>query len=183
MDNLSIAVDIDEVCANLIGEWIRLYNNDYNDNLKESDITDWDISKFVKPECGKKIYSYIKMRSIYDNVYPINGAKEGIKKLKNLGYRTFYATSTPIETAGVKYAWLKKNGFEVSQEDYMEVGDKSLIHASYLIDDRFENISKFKGKGILFNSPWNKKYPYKDRVNNWDDIINIFSGKDNNSLW
>ena len=51
-----VAVDIDDVIISLVPTWLHLYNKDYKDNLSKNDITDWQIDKFVKPECGINIY-------------------------------------------------------------------------------------------------------------------------------
>jgi 5'(3')-deoxyribonucleotidase len=53
-------------------------------------------------------------------------------------------------------------------------GNKSLIHADYLIDDSINNIKKFKGKGLLFTNPYNKDDTEFTRVNNWGEVAKIF---------
>ena len=61
-DQLLIGVDVDEVVADLISEWLRRYNVKWNDTLKPEDIHGWAISDFVKPECGKAIYHLLSER-------------------------------------------------------------------------------------------------------------------------
>lgn len=51
---MKIGIDLDNVLNNLNQEWIKLYNNDYDDNLAIEDIKDWNLHKYVK--CGKGIY-------------------------------------------------------------------------------------------------------------------------------
>ena len=71
-----VAVDIDDVIISLVPTWLHLYNKDYKDNLSKNDITDWQIDKFVKPECGINIYNY-------KYFYPYNPYDED-KKVKQL---------------------------------------------------------------------------------------------------
>lgn len=59
MNNKIFAVDVDDVCLDLNSVWLEDYNQVYNDNLKTEDITDWIITKFVKPECGNKIFDLL----------------------------------------------------------------------------------------------------------------------------
>ena len=40
---ITVAVDVDDTCVVLVGTWLDRYNQDYNDNLKPEDITDWNI--------------------------------------------------------------------------------------------------------------------------------------------
>lgn len=170
----SISVDIDDVVADLTEVWLDRYNKDWADNLTAEKITDWDINGFAKKECGEKIFGYIYLQNIYDDVKPIKGALDGVKELQKMGYRIFYATSSEIEVAGRKYQWLKDNGFNPSLKDYMEVRDKSLIRADFLIDDRYDNVKIFFGTGILYTSPWNKSFTWNNRVKNWSEIIAYF---------
>jgi 5'(3')-deoxyribonucleotidase len=173
MDKL-IGLDIDGVVANLIPVWLAHYNHDYNDNLKPTDITGWDTDKFVKPECGLKIYDYLKDPHLYDEVLPVDGALDAIKELKADGYRLVYITATPIEASGAKFQWLKRYGCIKSPQDYVEASDKSLLMAlGTLVDDKPENLDYFYKK-ILFGQPWNEVQKYNPKylyALNWRDVI------------
>ena len=79
-----LALDIDSVLADLMPVWVERYNIDYNDNLTVKKIKDWDMSRFVKPECGKKIFDYLNDPNLYDYVNPIENAWEGVNALKNI---------------------------------------------------------------------------------------------------
>jgi 5'(3')-deoxyribonucleotidase len=152
-------VDVDGVVADSHSEWLRLYNQDYNDTLTSENITTWNTHEFVKPECGNKIYEYLWRPDLYDNVKPIDGALSGIKWIRNQGHRVVFVTSG-IQPA--KIEWLHRNGFLTGQywqsdRDVAIVTDKSLIKGDFLIDDRIENCQEFSkyGKSILFSQPWN----------------------------
>lgn len=155
MSNRIVAIDVDGTIADLLPEWLGRYNASYDDNLTEDKIIRWGIHEFVKPECGDNIYEWLKDPALYDNVQPYPGAIEGIKKIKFAGHRVIYPTVTPIETPGVKYEWLKRYGLIDNMRDYIEVTDKSLIAANFLVDDRPENLDFFKGIKILVLRPWN----------------------------
>jgi len=169
-----IAMDVDGVVAALDTNWMAWYNRIYNDNVQASDITDWDVHKFVKPECGHKIYEFLKNPSLYDDVLPYPGASSSIAILKSQGHRIVYATTSPIESFGRKFLWLKQYGFITDLKDYFETNDKSLVRADILVDDRPKNLETFVGKKVLYAQKWNAtekwniNYLYAE---SWEDVI------------
>jgi 5'(3')-deoxyribonucleotidase len=165
-----IALDIDSVIANLEEVWIANYNSDYDDDLKISEIREWDISKFVKAECGKKIYDYLNNPGLYKTVKPIENSLEAVKRLSEFGRIIYVTTFHPVQ-AGKKYQWLQKNGFDVSIENYIECGDKSLIQADMMIDDNYKNLLKFKGMPYIFSQPWNFQYNHMNRIKDWKSFL------------
>lgn len=170
----TILCDVDGVCADLMVEWLRLYNLGYNDDLTLEEITDWSIHKFTVPECGVKMYEYIIRPDIYNNVYPIPGAQEGVARLKEK-YRVVFVTSG-LQPA--KIEWLSKWGFIESNwrfsKDFVIASDKSLIKGDFLIDDAAHNCEHFPGLSICFDSPWNHHYKGY-RARNWDEILSWMS--------
>lgn len=158
MKPLIIAVDVDEVVAALIPEWLRRYNFDYDDNLTADEADRWELDEIVKPACGKRIFNYLKEPDLYDHVLPIPGARGAIYEMLATGHRIVYASSCPYETAAQKRAWLLRWGFLTPanvERDFLPVTDKSLIAADVLFDDRPENVEAFKGMGVLIRQPHN----------------------------
>jgi len=183
MNEKIIAVDVDDVCADLVTEWLRLYNLDFKDNLKREDITNWHIHEFVKPECGEKIYEYVETKSIYDNVAQIKDSLKGVTILKTIG-RVIFVTASTNGASGRKYLWLKDNGYIDSPKDYIECLDKSLIKYDILIDDKYDNI-KNSSNNILFDAPWNREHYYHNRILSWGYYIEPWRrlGKSYNNIW
>jgi 5'(3')-deoxyribonucleotidase len=174
--NIIITCDIDDVVLNLMNSWLKIYNKEFNDNLKPENITDWDISSFVKPEAKQRIYEYIENKDVFNNAIPIEGALDGISKLKEWGFRIVYVTAN--NPFNVKQDWLKRNRFLTENIDFVQAYDKSLIHANYLLDDKFQNCQDFKyGQSWLFSQPWNHKYYFGNRINKWSEFINMIEKK------
>lgn len=164
-----IALDVDDVCADLLSEWLRLYNLDYNDNLLPENIWDWDLSKCVKPVCGRSIYKYLHKANLYDGVKPFEGAREAVYTLLSKGHRVVYVTACVQDTMDQKLEWLLHHCFLTKKNyrrDFIAAGDKSLIMADYLFDDRPLNVETFKwGTGVLVERPHNRdcKWPHRVR--------------------
>jgi len=153
---ITIALDVDGVLARLHDEWLRRYNRDWDDNLQVEQITEWEIHKLVKPECGTHIYKYLDDTTIYDHVLPEKDAQEVVQRLRADGHRVVLATTSTPKSMGRKYAWAKHYGLVESTKDYIEVGDKGLLRADVLLDDYIGNLEAFKGWSVIYNQPWNK---------------------------
>jgi 5'(3')-deoxyribonucleotidase len=159
MNSLAIGVDVDDVCADLLGEWLRRYNVKYSDKLLPEDLTKWELEEQVKPECGSKIFSILTEPDLYNHVLPIPGARAGVDYLRSLG-RVVFVTAGAFN-GGAKFAWLKRWGFLPSDghhesKDFVCAYDKNLIRLDALIDDRVSNVESFPGLGLLMTRPHNR---------------------------
>lgn len=177
---MNLLIDIDGTVADLGTEWLGKYNLDYNDTLTNDDILNWNTHTFVKPECGTKIYDYLSLPDLYDNVKPIPGALEVIGQLRQEGHRIIYVTSGLYPA---KIEWLFKRGFMpdgyigwASSPDFVIAHDKSLIRGDLLVDDKPENVYDFNpDTSILFDQPWNREAQYLTRARGWSDVYSIIS--------
>ena len=58
---MRILIDMDGILADLLGKWLRHYNDDYDDCLTINMVDSWHLWECVKPECSQSdIMSYIK---------------------------------------------------------------------------------------------------------------------------
>jgi len=169
-------VDVDGVCADFDVVWLDHYNKDWDDNLTEDKLTEWDMTKFVKPECGENIYAYQEIPSLYDEVEPVRGALEGVGYLRDMGWDVVFVTAATKGNAGRKYDWLVEHEFTQytrTREDYVEIYNKGLLShkpGDIMIDDGFHNVKAWPGLGILYNRPHNMKEAWPVRVYGWEDI-------------
>lgn len=172
-----IYVDIDGTIADLNSEWFRRYNNDTGDNLTVEKVTDWDVSKFVIPSVGNKIYRYLELPDLYDGVLPIPGALQGIRMIREAGNRVIFA-SAGAYGATSKFHWLKRWGFDpgLAAENFISIYDKSLLKGDMLIDDRDKNILDFGDmRSILIDAPYNQNFYWHNRAKNWADVVSFVS--------
>jgi 5'-nucleotidase len=169
---LRLNCDIDDVLLPLVPAWLKKYNRKYKDNLKVEQILDWNIDRFVKGECGSKIYEFIENPKIYNKIKPMPYALEGIDAFRELGFEIIYCTHSTVGAAGRKFIWLKDNGFWKEGDHYVETKSKHIIRADVLIDDNFSHIEKFQGRmPLLFDMPWNRQYNIPNRMSGWKEII------------
>ena len=166
---MRVLLDVDYCIAPLHEEWLRRYNRDYDDNLTHFQITEWNMSNFVKPECGENIYKYLNDPDLYDDMNPVHGSKEAVALLCAYGYDVRFVTSGVHKG---KIDFLYRHKFIDSESDYVIAADKSLIIGDVLVDDYGMNLKTFKGVGILFDAPHNRSSSYGIRVYNWEEVVN-----------
>ena len=87
-----IAVDVDDVVANLVHEWLRLYNFEYGDTLSEEDIKTWSIGSYTR--IGDEMYEYLNIPELYNRVFPIVDSRSGVDTLRRLGFRVVFVTAS-----------------------------------------------------------------------------------------
>jgi len=172
-----IAIDVDDVVADLVTAWLAAYNADYDDTLRPDDIGYW-TAMADKTKCGSKIYSYLDA-SMYQKVLPVDNAKMCIDNLVADGHEILFVTSAMREHAGAKSEWLRRFQFIKDAQAYrgliapiyIEATDKSRIHADVLVDDNPTNIQAFHGQAIVFSRPWNTSLDWPCRAKNWDEVM------------
>lgn len=166
-----VAVDVDEVVADLMTAWLGLYNTDYHDTVTRADIRGWQAHEFVKPGCGRRLYGYLSRPDLYELVHPVPGALAGVTALRQVA-RVIFVSSCVTGAYDQKVHWLVRHGFLPqglpTQHDFIACADKWLVGADYLIDDRSDTIDVFPGFGVLYDAPWNQEsQAYRFR---WDQV-------------
>ena len=74
-----------------------------------------------------------------------------------------------------KYRWLREHFPFIPPAHIVFCGDKSIVEADYLIDDRARHFSRFKGRPLLFSAPHNVREAGYPRVHSWADVRHLFS--------
>ncbi len=110
--------DLDEVLALLMQDWADVYNFHYDDNKKVEDFDKWETDQIVKPECGMKVYDFLKHPGLFRYLKPTPHSQEVMQRLVDNDYEIFIVSDSPtghshcegIETLG-NPADDKRNGF------------------------------------------------------------------------
>lgn len=172
-----IAMDVDEVCADLHTEWLYRYNLMAGDTMLPENVKSWEIEKYVKSGWESRIFDILEDPHLYDRVMPMPNARSSIYELLAAGFRVVYVSSCYPGTEGHKRDWLVRWGFLTKKNamlDFVATPDKSLIHAGYLFDDRPENLHHFRGVGVLMDRPHNRHADWQGfRIADLRDALNI----------
>jgi 5'(3')-deoxyribonucleotidase/uncharacterized protein with PQ loop repeat len=72
-----------------------------------------------------------------------------------------------------KFRWLQRHFPFIEPSNIVFCGDKSIVDADYLIDDRPRHFGRFKGGALLFSAPHNAGEMRYPRVDSWADVRRI----------
>lgn len=167
-----IAIDMDEVMADPIAKFIDLYNRDCNLGLTLEHLHGKEIYEAVPKEHADKVWEYVNAEGFFRDLKVMPDSQEVIKALQEK-YEVF------IVSAGMefrnslidKFDWLHDHFPFISWKNYVLCGDKSIIGADIMIDDRPKNLISFSGeRKLLFTSPHNVHLTEYERVSTWKEV-------------
>lgn len=165
---------MDSVLNNLLDVWLGMYNTDYNDTVKVTDITQWDLTKFVK--CGKGIYEYLSLPILYEQCTPTPYAAEVITSLQKK--HEIYVVTAAINFKAIpyKFDWLQTHYPMIKKKQYITMYEKKMFSGDVLIDDGIHNLLAFhqfdplRNRCIVYDQPWNRGNKQFQRAKNWNDV-------------
>ncbi len=183
-----ILVDMDDVLAEFTEEWLRRYNEDYDDTITAEVFDGWDAVNSVKPECGVNILDYFKAPGIYRHLKPKAGSQAVMQELIDLGAEVMIVTDSPMgctfggqdwkgsNPTDDKRAWLMEHFPMIPVENVIVARKKWFVIGDVLIDDKPATIEKFQEmnrKIIAMEMPYNRKTPARLRAKTWEDVREI----------
>ena len=174
---LRIAVDMDEVIADAFGKHLHHYNRSAGTNLTPELVADQGLGALIPVERREEFSAIPHADGFFADVALIPGSQEALLELsrKHDIFITSAAMEVPSSFAD-KFAWLETHFPFIPPSRIVFCGDKGIINADVLIDDRSRHFKDFRGTGILFTAPHNVSETGHLRANNWDEVLEILEG-------
>lgn len=171
-----IAIDMDEVMANTFKKHLELYNKDFGETLTPEQVVGRKLRDY-HPHRHQEIQAYFDNPDFLRDLEVIEGSQEVIRELSE-SFEIFIATAAMEipKSFTAKYEWLQEHFPFLNEMNYVFCGNKSIIHADYLIDDSTRHFKGFQGQGILFTAPHNIHETGYTRVDTWWDVRQLFLG-------
>jgi len=172
---LRIAIDMDEVMADALGEHVRRYNAAFCASLTPADLHGRHLEEYVPVEHRRAAEAMLDA-SFFADLDPMPGCQEVVRELceRHDVFIVTAAMDVPC-SFDAKYRWLRRHFPFVPTGHIVFCGDKSIVEADYLIDDRARHFSRFKGRPVLFSAPHNAREARYPRVHSWADVRQLFS--------
>jgi len=168
-----IAIDMDEVIADAVGKFIKLYNRDYNVPLDLKIDAGNEIYHHVPQDVNQKWFEYINEPGFFRDLEVIADSQRIIKALQEK--YDVYIVSAAMEFRNSlidKYDWLAEHFPFIDWQHIIFCGNK-IVNADIIIDDRTKNFVNFPGRPLLFTSPHNLLVTEYERVNTWEEVAGI----------
>lgn len=161
--------DLDGVCADLARKWLAVYNRDWHDHLTLDDIVEWEWHRFVRPECGRRIYHYLSQPGFFADLDPIPGCVEVLARLADR-CELVVVSASPKEAMADKVRWVRRHLPFVHPKNIVLTYRKDLVRGDFMFDDAPRNLRHFQGVRILMDYPYNRDFHDCYRVRNWAEF-------------
>jgi 5'(3')-deoxyribonucleotidase len=171
-----IAIDMDEVLADTLTHHLALYNAEHGAHLTKADVHGRKIYDAVDAVRRERVRSYPRALDFFRHIPVMPGAQEVVADLARR--HEVFVTTAAMEyptSFTAKYEWLREHFPFIADSHIVFCGDKSIVHADYLIDDSPHHFARFAGQGLLFAAPHNVHETRYPRMHGWDEVARYFA--------
>lgn len=169
---LKIGFDLDDVCWNLLGAWVKRHNELHGDVWKFNEIRAWTDARNLD-------FRILEEIDFWKSVKPKAGSQETMKRLMDNEHELYIVTASPYQALERKmdrffdlYPFMEPKQIIITQ-------DKQMINLDVLVDDNPLNLESGEYERILFTMPHNESFDEKSihakRCEDWNDIQNVIN--------
>lgn len=172
---IRIAIDMDEVIADTVTSLLAWYAGTYGLHWTREMLREKGFRGLAPDEAYETMRAMLHQGDFFETIPVMPGSQETVAAMMER-YEIFVA-SAAMEYPGscrAKHRWLRRHFPFLPEERIVFCGDKSILHADYLIDDHARHFRRFRGQGILFAAPHNSEVTGYPRVENWEEVGAMF---------
>jgi 5'(3')-deoxyribonucleotidase/uncharacterized protein with PQ loop repeat len=175
---LRIAIDMDEVMADALAEHVRRYNTTFGAQVTLDDLHGRHLDECV-PAAHRQATEALIDASFFEDLEPLPDCQDVVRELA-AGHEVFIASAAMDVPCSfdAKYRWLRRHFSFIPPAQIVFCGDKCVVNADYLIDDRARHFARFRGEPILFSAPHNMNETRYRRVSSWAEVRELFAKSD-----
>lgn len=170
-----ICVDMDDTMCDTVGEHLARYNAEHGVNvLREQFHGQW-LWDYVPEQHRPFLKETMRCDDFFEELDVFPHAVRVLERLQQ-HYEIYIATAAMLfpNSFASKYRWLQRHVPFISSDQYVYCGDKSILHADYLIDDIPGYLDRFTGQGVLFTQGHNLAETRYPRVKDWLEVEEYF---------
>jgi 5'(3')-deoxyribonucleotidase/uncharacterized protein with PQ loop repeat len=170
-----IAIDMDEVMADALAEHLRRYNEAYGTTLTTAALRGRHLEDCI-PAAHRAAAEAMLDASFFEELEVLPDCQAVVRELAER-YDVFIATAAMDVPCSfdAKFRWLRRHFPFIPPAHIVFCGDKSIVDAHYLIDDRPQHFARFKGTPLLFSAPHNAGEMGYTRVASWREVRDYFA--------
>lgn len=161
--NWSVIVDVDEVLNNLMTETIDKIGDK---TLSLETFIKYEVEKCVTPDVYDKMEKLWADKSFWDNLVPVGGAVEAMRKLIQNGIEVFIMTACTPDIVEGRSKWFEKYFPFIKQENIIYGYPKWLVQCDFMVEDKFTTLMRTPvwTHRVLIDKPWNRNSTDRDMV-------------------
>ena len=173
-----IAIDMDEVMADALTEQLRRYNAAHGTHITAAELSGRHLEDFI-PLAHREAAEAMFDASFFEDLAVLPDCQEVVAELADR-YEVFIASAAMDVPSSfdAKYRWLQRHFPFIPPSHIVFCGDKTIVDADYLIDDRPRHFAKFRGQALLFSAPHNAGEARYTRVGSWKEVREHFARLD-----
>ena len=180
---LTLLLDMDSVCADLLTVWLYEYNKTYDDNLTADKIVTWDWAHLTKCAAAD-LYKLTEKPGFFRNLPVMPGAIEVTTRLQQKGHIMFFVTAVPYTTPTALYdksQWVIEHMPHIGPKNVIAAHKKDMIRGDLLLDDSPRNLSEFGKIKVAYDYPYNREAKADYRIRDWfefEKLVDELAAKD-----
>jgi 5'(3')-deoxyribonucleotidase len=173
---------MDEVIADAVAEHILRYNRDHTRQLCLDDLHGRHIWDAVEAEHHPELERYIRAEDFFADLAVMPESQRVLRRLSEVHEIFIASAAMEVPTSFLaKFRWLERHFPFLPPSHIVFCGDKSILHADYLIDDNPRQLRRFCGVSLLFSAPHNVAVTEFERLRDWLDVERYFFATDKDS--
>jgi len=175
MNKQRVLVDMDEVIADPMGAMIDWYRNVYKVEINFELALGGSWLRIFPQEHRELVMERLLAPGFFRHLPVIKNSVDVLREM-NKRYDV-YIVSAAMEFPNSlkdKLEWLLDHFPFFNWRQVILCGDKKPVHGDFMIDDHTKNLEHFSGKPYLFTSPHNLDITGYDRLNNWQEVAEVF---------
>jgi 5'-nucleotidase len=177
MKKLTILVDLDGICTDMVGTLVDTYNTEVAEPGEEVDIANLTTDEMASwTPMGADLWQFVNRAGWFEHLPPLPGAVEALKRLHDAGHEVVICTSPGQnpQAWSEKARWVRKHLPFLPWGNLIITRMKHLCWGDVFIDDSPKKIEKMRKQwsscccmGIAW--PYNAECPYDVRADDWRD--------------
>jgi len=171
----SIAIDMDEVLAEMMTKVLDIYEKEYGEVLTREEYWGKSFQELPKITALRPL---IFEKGFFRDLPVMADSQEVLQELSERF--DLYIVTAAMEFRNSfedKYDWLAEHFPFISWRNLVFCGDKHIIKTDWLIDDTPYNLKRFSGIPLIYTASHNTQEDCFHRVNNWQEIREYFLDK------
>lgn len=170
MEKQRIAIDMDEVLADVIAKFEVLYKQNHPEEILKQQEDGEEFYAILPEHIAGDFRKHIYEKGFFRDLEVIKDSQRVVKELDKK-YDVFIVSAAMEFRNSLedKVDWLADHFPFISWQRTIFCGLK-IVNTDIMIDDRSRNFVGFDGRPLLFSSPHNKLINKFERVDNWEEV-------------